>query len=72
MRDDTIACLVTKAMKEDDTAFTELVAIYRNAVYRVTYQILGNAEDAEDAMQETWLIVSQRLGMLRDQSCFGS
>jgi RNA polymerase sigma-70 factor (ECF subfamily) len=72
LQDDTITYLVKKAMKEDDTAFTELVAVYRSAVYRVTYQILGNAEDAEDAMQETWVTVSQRLSMLKDPSCFGS
>ncbi len=44
-----------KAQKGDSQAFTFLVDAYQRPVYNLCYRMLGNAEDAEDAAQETFL-----------------
>lgn len=46
---------VRLAMKGDPQAFTRLVEEYQRPVYNLCYRMLGNAEDAEDAAQETFL-----------------
>jgi RNA polymerase sigma-70 factor (ECF subfamily) len=43
------------AQKGDSQAFTWLVEAYQRPVYNLCYRMLGNAEDAEDAAQETFL-----------------
>jgi RNA polymerase sigma-70 factor (ECF subfamily) len=43
------------ARKGDVTAFTNLIQRYERAVYNLCYRMLGNAGDAEDAAQETFL-----------------
>jgi RNA polymerase sigma-70 factor (ECF subfamily) len=47
--------LVTRAQQGDLTAFTGLVESYQTAVYNLCYRMLGDAHDAEDAAQETFL-----------------
>ena len=44
-----------QAQNGDRTAFSSLVELYQNPVYNLCYRMLGNAEDAEDASQETFL-----------------
>jgi RNA polymerase sigma-70 factor (ECF subfamily) len=39
----------------DSDAFARLVEIYQRPVYSLCYRMLGNAEDAEDAAQESFL-----------------
>ena len=46
---------LTQAIKGDSQAFTQLVESYQKPVYNLCYRMLGNAEDAEDAAQETFL-----------------
>jgi RNA polymerase sigma-70 factor, ECF subfamily len=46
---------LTQAVQGDSTAFTRLVEAYQRPVYNLCYRMLGNAEDAEDAAQETFL-----------------
>jgi RNA polymerase sigma-70 factor (ECF subfamily) len=46
---------LAKAAQGDSTAFTRLVEAYQRPVYNLCYRMLGNAEDAEDAAQETFL-----------------
>ncbi len=46
----------------DAQAFEELVQRYEERVYRITIGITGNHEDAEEAMQSTFLKVYQNLG----------
>jgi len=43
------------AQKGDPQAFSELVETYQKPVYNLCYRMLGTAEDAEDASQETFL-----------------
>lgn len=47
--------LVAAAKKGDSAAFEELVSRYEDKIFRLTKNITGNREDAEDAMQEAFL-----------------
>ena len=47
--------LVAAAKKGQEGAFAELVNRYENKIFRLTRNITGNQEDAEDAMQEAFL-----------------
>lgn len=52
---------VRKAIKGDAQAFTQLVELYQRPVYNLCYRMLGNAQDAEDAAQETFLRAYQNM-----------
>ena len=47
--------LVSAAKKGDAAAFEELVNRYEDKIFRLTRNITGNREDAEDAMQDAFL-----------------
>jgi RNA polymerase sigma-70 factor (ECF subfamily) len=44
-----------QAQRGDDVAFSRLVEAYQRPVYNLCYRMLGNARDAEDAAQETFI-----------------
>ncbi|OGO35004.1 MAG: hypothetical protein A2W35_17620 [Chloroflexi bacterium RBG_16_57_11] len=46
---------LSKAQQGDPQAFTSLVEAYQRPVFNLCYRMLGNAQDAEDAAQETFL-----------------
>jgi RNA polymerase sigma-70 factor, ECF subfamily len=47
--------ILVKAGQGDPAAFSQLVELYQRPVYNLCYRMLGSAEDAEDAAQETFL-----------------
>src|SRR6266849_7560959 len=47
--------LVAAAQSGDAAAFEELVNRYEGKIFRLTRNITGNHEDAEDAMQDAFL-----------------
>jgi RNA polymerase sigma-70 factor (ECF subfamily) len=47
--------LAERARQGDRGAFAELVERYQTPVYNLAYRMLRNADDAEDAAQETFL-----------------
>ncbi len=47
--------IVTLARKGDQAAFTTLVQTYQTAIYNLCYRMLGEADQAQDATQETFL-----------------
>lgn len=52
---------VVQAQQGSDEAFTSIVETYQTPVYNLCYRMLGEAEAAEDAAQETFLRVFQHL-----------
>jgi len=47
--------LVRQARAGDEAAFTALVEAYQTPIYNLSYRMLGEAREAEDAAQETFL-----------------
>lgn len=47
--------LIAQARRGDHVAFTALMAAYQHAVYNLCCRMLGSADQAEDAAQETFL-----------------
>lgn len=47
--------IVMLARKGDPAAFTTLVQTYQTAIYNLCYRMLGEADQAQDAAQETFL-----------------
>jgi len=53
--------LIKHAQAGDREAFAALFEQYKNMVYKTAYLIVGNAHDAEDALQEVFLLVHKSL-----------
>lgn len=62
--------LLDRILAGDSRAFEELVHRNEQRVYRTTMAIIGNHEDAEEAMQQTFLRVHQHLGAFQRSSKF--
>ncbi|GAP64680.1 RNA polymerase sigma-70 factor, ECF subfamily [Ardenticatena maritima] len=52
---------VQAALNGDEAAFTALVEAYATPVYNLCYRMLGDAAEAEDAAQETFVRLYRRL-----------
>lgn len=70
MTTDEDAPLVARARAGDRAAFDELVVRHARSVGRLARRVVGNAEDAEDVVQETFVRVFQHLHTFRGQSSF--
>jgi RNA polymerase sigma-70 factor, ECF subfamily len=62
--------LVAAAKKGDTAAFEELVHRYESKIFRLTKNITGNREDAEDAMQDAFLKAYAHLDGFQGDSRF--
>ena len=60
--------LIDRAQAGDGQAFSELIEPYRRELEVHCYRILGSAQDAEDAMQETLLAAWRGLGGFEQRS----
>ncbi len=56
-----IRSLVQRCLRRDQQAMTELVERYRDRVYGLCFRMLGQRQDAEDTMQETFTRVFRSL-----------
>lgn len=64
--------LVKRAKAGDFNAFTTLVNDNKNRIYSLAIKMTGNAEDAEDIVQETFLRVIDNIDRFREESSFGT
>lgn len=62
--------LVAGAKSGNNEAFEELVNRYEKKIYRLALRLTGNAEDAEDVLQETFLKAFEHLPDFRQDSRF--
>jgi RNA polymerase sigma-70 factor (TIGR02960 family) len=60
--------LLTRARAGDADAFAEMVAAHRRELHVHCYRILGSAQDAEDALQESVLAAWQGLGAFEERA----
>jgi len=66
----TDAELVAKVLEGRAEAFATLVGRYHQGCARLAYRLLGNRQDAEDAMQESLLRAYRSLGRYHDREMF--
>ncbi len=69
VRDPDVA-LIDRALSGDDQAFETLVKQHEGRVYRTALGIVGKPEDAEEALQDTFLKAYQHLKDFRRDSRF--
>lgn len=62
--------LVKKAKKGDPEAFTELMQMHMQAMYKTARAILANDEDCADAISETILVCWEKLYQLKEPAYF--
>jgi RNA polymerase sigma-70 factor (ECF subfamily) len=54
-RSATDEVLVAAAKSGDHLAFVELWTRHSNSAFKIAYRIMGNRDDAEDAIQDAWM-----------------
>ncbi len=62
--------LVAQVISGDRRAFESLVRRHEQRVFRVTLAVLGNVEDAEEAMQDTFVKAYRHIEQFRGDSRF--
>jgi RNA polymerase sigma-70 factor (ECF subfamily) len=62
--------LIARARRGDRPALEELFRRYRDPAYRVAYRLLGNVEDALDAVQDGFIKAVRRLSSFENRCSF--
>ena len=62
--------LIAECLQGRSAAFGELVRRYQDRLYNTAYRLTGNAEDAQDVVQEAFLSAYQSLGSFKGDSLF--
>jgi len=64
--------LVEGLRRRDDDAAERLVTMYQGRAFRLAIGITGNAEDAEEVVQDAFVNAMRKIDTFRGQSAFGS
>ena len=72
MTDEQIRVLIDKVQAGDTDAFEPLVSAYEQVLYNLCYKMLGDREDAQDAVQETFIKIFRSLNDYRGDSRFST
>jgi RNA polymerase sigma-70 factor (ECF subfamily) len=62
--------LIAECLDGDTAAFGALVRRHQDRLYNTAYRLVGNAEDAQDVVQEAFLSAYQSLGNFKGDSLF--
>lgn len=62
--------LVERSKKGDKSSFSTLTELYQDRLYRTAYAILGNSQDAYDALQDSILKAYLSIGSLKNDFYF--
>ncbi len=66
------SALVIETQRGNNDAFRQLVERYQTPVHNLAFRMLGNADDAEDAAQETFLRAYARLNSFHLNESFAT
>lgn len=69
---DNTKLLVKRSQKGDARAFEQLVTMYQDRVYTLSYQLTGNHADAQDLAQEVFIKAYRALPGFRNEADFGT
>ena len=72
MTDEQVRALINKIQAGNTDAFEPLVTAYEKTLYNLCYKMLGNREDAEDAVQEAFIKIFRALNDYRGDSRFST
>lgn len=64
--------LIKLCLSKDRTAQRELFLAYKDAMFTVLYRLLGNTEDAEEALQDGFIKVYSHLSSFEQKSTLGA
>ncbi|NNE42680.1 MAG: sigma-70 family RNA polymerase sigma factor [Gemmatimonadetes bacterium] len=64
--------LVRSARDGDEAAFTRLVERHEARIYNLALRLMGNSQDAEEVLQDTFLQVFRNLGRFEERSRFST
>lgn len=64
--------LIEKCRDGDGNAQREIYRLYAGAMYNICRRMMGNEDDAQDILQESFMDVFQKLPSLRDISFFSA
>lgn len=64
--------LIQRYRAGDMASLEELVSRYEDRVYNLAFRMMGNREDAEDVLQDTFLSVIRSLGDFQERSSFST
>ncbi|AMY11515.1 Sigma-W factor [Luteitalea pratensis] len=64
--------LAARCRAGDLTAFEELYRVHSTRLYAVAYRMLGHAEDAEDMLQEIFLLAFRKLSSFKGDASLGT
>ncbi|MEM6293405.1 MAG: sigma-70 family RNA polymerase sigma factor [Myxococcota bacterium] len=62
--------LVVRLKAGDQRAFEELVRLYQDRVFALSYRMLGNRQEAEDLAQEVFITLHRAIGSYRGEGRF--
>lgn len=63
--------LVRKAQNGDDSALSSLYRQYSKVMFNICVRMVGTRNDAEDVLQEAFVIAFKNLDQLKDSKLFG-
>jgi RNA polymerase sigma-70 factor, ECF subfamily len=64
--------LLRRLRDRDEKAFREIVDLYRDRVYNISYRMLGSRTEAEDVSQEVFITVFKHIEQFRGDSKFST
>jgi RNA polymerase sigma-70 factor (ECF subfamily) len=64
--------LLERAQAGDHRAFAEIYSLHKRRVYSLCLRMLGNAAEAEDLTQESFLQLHRKIGTFRGDSAFST
>jgi RNA polymerase sigma factor (sigma-70 family) len=62
---------IERCVNGDKLAYREFYDLYSKAMFNIGFRMLGNTEEAEDVIQESFLATFQQIGKIKSDAEFG-